>query len=261
MLVHGFTGTWHLWLPVLAPLAARFDVLAPTLAGHHGGPPVQLSGPFTLADGARWIEQELDQQGIDSAHLVGSSLGGALSLELAKRGRARSVLAISPGFEWLPGDPVGPAIAKKFRAQHARTHRSENRLERLMRSAVIRRYALRNSMRHGEQVPPEEAVAMARASLRCSIAEQILDAIESGNTALDGLNEVTAPTLVAWPEHDRVAPQGRHSKRFVAEIPDVTFRVLEGAGHLPMYDEPTAVAAMISDWVDHAVALRAVAST
>ena len=34
--------------------------------------------------------------GFDSAHLAGNSLGGWIALELARRGRARTVTAISP---------------------------------------------------------------------------------------------------------------------------------------------------------------------
>lgn len=39
VLLHGFTGTWRHWRPLLAELAARYEVIAPTLAGHDGGPP------------------------------------------------------------------------------------------------------------------------------------------------------------------------------------------------------------------------------
>ena len=42
----------------------------------------------------------IDELGVDTAHFVGNSMGGALSLEMAKRGRARSVVAISPGGGW-----------------------------------------------------------------------------------------------------------------------------------------------------------------
>ena len=41
VLLHGFTATWRCWLPVLPDLVARYDVFAPTLTGHDGGPPVE----------------------------------------------------------------------------------------------------------------------------------------------------------------------------------------------------------------------------
>jgi pimeloyl-ACP methyl ester carboxylesterase len=40
LLLHGFTDTWRTWELVLPVLEARHDVLAVTLAGHAGGPPL-----------------------------------------------------------------------------------------------------------------------------------------------------------------------------------------------------------------------------
>ena len=47
LLLHGFTGAWHHWRPLLGDLVARYEVIAPTLAGHDGGPPYEarLSAP------------------------------------------------------------------------------------------------------------------------------------------------------------------------------------------------------------------------
>ncbi len=38
--LHGFTDTWRTWELVLPALERRHDVLAPTLPGHAGGPPI-----------------------------------------------------------------------------------------------------------------------------------------------------------------------------------------------------------------------------
>jgi len=103
VLIHGFTATWRCWLPVLGLLVPRFEVIAPTLHGHDGGPP-SPPGAETLAQAADHFESLLDGLGVGTAHLAGNSLGGALALELAKRGRARSVVAISPGGGWRPDD-------------------------------------------------------------------------------------------------------------------------------------------------------------
>src|SRR6266852_1038392 len=88
VLLHGFTGIWQHWRPVLAELVTRFEVIAPTLAGHDGGPPFPSDGPLTLHAAADSLERHLDELGVDSAHLVGNSMGGALAIELAARGRA-----------------------------------------------------------------------------------------------------------------------------------------------------------------------------
>ena len=96
LLLHGFTGAWHHWRPLLGDLVARHEVIAPTLAGHDGGPPYEARNPMTFHGAADHLERHLDEIAVDTAHVVGNSLGGALALELAKRGRARSVVALAP---------------------------------------------------------------------------------------------------------------------------------------------------------------------
>lgn len=250
VLLHGFTATWRCWLPVLAELAARYDVLAPTLTGHDGGPPATPDQQHTLAAAADHVEAELDGQGVGTAHLVGNSLGGALALELAKRGRARSVVALSPGGGWTHGHPEGERIERFFRRQLRLTRATQGRLELVMRRPAGRRLALRDIVRRGEQLPPSEAVAMARSSIRCSVVEDVFAAIRSGEGLMRDLDRVAVPTLVAWAEHDRVLPLEHHAPRFRAEIPGVAFRVLPGVGHVPMSDDPRLVVDTIVGWVE-----------
>ena len=112
LLLHGFTGTWRHWEPLLAPLAARYEVIAPTLVGHDGADPYPSEKPVTMEDSADSLEVHLDSIGVDSAHIVGNSMGGALALELAKRGRARSVVALAPAGGWTPGDGEARRLAR-----------------------------------------------------------------------------------------------------------------------------------------------------
>ena len=83
-------------------LEREHDVLAPTLTGHVGGPPI--AGEVTdalLADG---VERAMDEAGFETAHIVGNSLGGFVALQLAARGRAASVVALAPAGGWAADD-------------------------------------------------------------------------------------------------------------------------------------------------------------
>jgi pimeloyl-ACP methyl ester carboxylesterase len=250
VLLHGFTATWRCWLPVLPGLVARYDVLAPTLTGHDGGPAAVPGQQHDLPSAAAHVERELDEQGIDTAHIVGNSMGGTLALELAKRGRARSIVGLSPGGGWLLGDPEGPRIEKFFRRQLKMTRASRKRTEQIMRRPLIRRMALRDITRRGELLPPAEAVRLARSSLACTVVDDVFAAMRSGSGLLQDLDQVTVPTLIAWAEHDRILPLERHAPRFRSEIPGVTFRVLPDVGHVPMSDDPELVTSTIVDWVE-----------
>jgi pimeloyl-ACP methyl ester carboxylesterase len=97
VLLHGFLDTWRVWELVLPALEREHDVLAPTLAGHAGGPPLPEIAAGALADA---VERAMDGAGFATAHVAGNSLGGHVALQLAARGRARTVVAFAPAGGW-----------------------------------------------------------------------------------------------------------------------------------------------------------------
>ena len=96
--LHGFTDTWRTWELVLPVLERHHDVLAPTLPGHAGGP--LLASDAGIADVADAVERLMDEAELATAHIVGNSLGGYVALHLAARGRAKSVVVLSPAGGW-----------------------------------------------------------------------------------------------------------------------------------------------------------------
>jgi pimeloyl-ACP methyl ester carboxylesterase len=61
----------------------------------------------------------MDAAGFASAHLVGNPLGGWIALEPAKRGRARTVVALSPAGGCTNGSPQEKRISRSIRMGHA----------------------------------------------------------------------------------------------------------------------------------------------
>jgi pimeloyl-ACP methyl ester carboxylesterase len=258
VLLHGFTGTWHHWRPLLGDLAARYEVIAPTLSGHAGGPPFPLDGPLTMAAATDSLVEHLDEIGVDSAHFVGNSMGGALALELAKRGRARSVVALAPGGGWTEGDGEAKRLARFFTRQIRITRAAAPRIAYVMRRPARRRLALRDVMRHGELVSPADAIDMALRSLRCSVTDVVISALRADRgIALENLDRIACPVLLASPQFDRILPPARHAPRLRREIPGVESRVLAGCGHVPMWDDTRLVLQTITEFVDRHVAAPA----
>src|SRR5919204_5898988 len=104
--------TWRTWELVLPSLERRHEVLAPTLAGHAGGPPIEGSlTDQTLVEG---VERAMDEAGLERAHLVGNSLGGYVALQLAARGRADTVVAPVPAGGWAPDDESYRDVLQHF---------------------------------------------------------------------------------------------------------------------------------------------------
>jgi pimeloyl-ACP methyl ester carboxylesterase len=96
LLLHGLGCSIREFRAVLPQLADRYDVLALDLPGHGGSPafPRGMRPDITALTDA--VQQELDGQGIGRPNVLGVSLGGRIALELARRQRARSVVAIGP---------------------------------------------------------------------------------------------------------------------------------------------------------------------
>jgi pimeloyl-ACP methyl ester carboxylesterase len=261
VLLHGLTGTWHHWRPLLGELAARYEVIAPTLAGHDGGPPFPSNLPMTFAASADSVEGHLDELGVDTAHFVGNSLGGWLALELAKRGRARSVVALAPAGGWSDGDGEAQRLADFF-ARSIRIARATARITpTIMKRPSSRKIALRDVMRHGELVAPADAVDIARALARCAVSQVTIDALRADSgLALRDLDRISCPVLLASPQHDRILPAERHAPRLQREIPGVESRTLPDCGHIPMWDASRLLVQMISEFVDRHTVVAAAAS-
>jgi pimeloyl-ACP methyl ester carboxylesterase len=251
VLLHGFTGHWRHWKPVLADLAARYEVIAPTLSGHHGGPAYPSGMRLDkVADAGDSLERHLDELGVGTAHFVGNSMGGSLALELAKRGRARSVVAFSPGGGWELGGPEPQRIARFFARQMRMVRISRKQIPGLMRRPRARKLAMRDIMRHGELMSPADAVDVSLDPLDCTVVNDVLTSLRAGRAHVEDLDQVAAPALIAWAELDRILPLATCSARFKREIPHAEFRVLPRVGHVPMWDDTRLVVNTITDWVE-----------
>ena len=208
---------------------------------------------MTFAAAGDSVESHLDELGVETAHLVGNSLGGALALELAKRGRARSVVALAPAGGWSDGDGEARRLARFFAQQTRAARMTARAIPTVMSRPRSRRFAMRDIMRHGERMSAAEAVDMARSSARCTVSEAAIAALRADNgLALHDLDRIRCPVLLASPEFDRVLPAERHAPRFRREIPDVEWRTLPDCGHVPMWDATGPLVQMIGELVDRA---------
>jgi pimeloyl-ACP methyl ester carboxylesterase len=248
VLLHGFTGTWRVWLPVIPQLAERFDVFVPTLGGHCGADPWQDGTEPTIAALADLAEAELDSAGIETAHLAGNSLGGWLAFELAKRGRARSAVGIAPAGGWQRGDEKEEhRLTAFFKRTHRLTGLAYPHVKSLVTRPGLRKLMFRDVVQHGERIRSGDAAHMMQGVLECSIFFDFMDAVMRDGPAT-GLDTITCPVLIAWPEHDKIFPPERYAERYKAAIPGSELVELPGCGHVPMWDDPDLIARTIGDF-------------
>jgi pimeloyl-ACP methyl ester carboxylesterase len=241
--LHGFTDTWRIWELILPALERRHDVLALTLAGHAGGPPIE--GEVTDSVLADAVERAMDEAGFDTAHLVGNSLGGFVALQLAARGRARSVVALAPAGGWAARDESYKALLAlqadllhmvKAAAPHAET---------ILSTPEGRRRATRLVTVNFEHIPAELLAHQTRGAAACDAALRLIDHAYRVGWSLDP-QRITCPVRVVWGADDRLLPWPSAATRLREEwLPHADWVVLDGVGHCPQLDVPLETSELI----------------
>lgn len=254
VLLHGFTDTWRAWTTVLPELERHHDVYAPTLPGHAGAD--ALEGKLSWDGLLDAIEQGIDAQGFHgTVHLAGNSLGGWLALELAVRGRARSVVALCPGGGWEHGSKEGARVARYFKQTGRMLGLAAGRAELLAGRPGLRKLALRDLVADPAKVPPAEAAHLIRSAAACAMREDMVALTLEEH--FGDLGPIECPVRVAWGTEDRLLPPTRYSSRLRTLLPQAEFTDLPGLGHLPMWDDPALVARTVLEVTQAADAARA----
>ncbi|MFC4128482.1 alpha/beta fold hydrolase [Nocardia rhizosphaerae] len=236
LLLHGVTMSTRAWGELLPALRLRHEVLAPTLRGHRGGPPAGR-GPARVRELVDDTERLLDEKGWETAHLVGNSLGGWIAVELARRGRARSVCALSPAGFWEPGTAT-QTHGTTILGRAARLAAVTRPLAAVgLAVPVVRRAALHPIADRGERLSRTAATEIVNDLVGCTVTADILASTEQ----IAPLDPLPCPMTLAWSEHDRILPLGVNGAIARQRIPGARFEVLTGVGHVPMIDDPLRV--------------------
>lgn len=245
VLVHGIGGSWRNFGPVIPALEARHEVLAVGLLGHHPSQPFAPGVRPSVSSLVDGVESAMDRAGLAGAHLVGNSLGGWVVLELAKRGRARSVVALSPGGGFVPGSLVADLTALRLLFEHRVTARLlASRAERWTSRPGLRRLLFTGAFARPDRLAAGEAADLLRSFGGATGFVDLLRAIKHDGPLAD-LERISAPVMIAWGTRDRVLPLRHFAPILRDGIPGCEFRELPGLGHVPMVDAPELVADLI----------------
>jgi len=194
VLLHGITASTDWWRPTIAALEADHDVHVVRLPG------------FRYREGATWLRDWLEREGLGPATLVGHSMGGTTALQVAADAPelVDGLALIAPAGIFATNAP------RRYVLPVARSVGASPR-----RLALLARDALR--------VGPVRLWKVGSDLLASDIA--------------DTLRRVSVPTLIVWGADDRLLPPTLGGV-FSAEIPDSRLVVLDRCGHVPMLDAP-----------------------
>ena len=243
VLLHGFTGSWRVWELVLGDLERHHDVLAPTLPGHAGGPPI--GDRVTTDEILDGVERMLDDAGFHTAHLVGNSLGGYIALRLAQRGRAESVVALAPAGGWAAGDPALAQTLAWFTEWQAAFRAIAGYVDAVVATAEGRRRATAVLTTRFDHIPPALVAHVINASAFCPGTQPLIDAALREGYHLDA-ERITCPVRVVWGVEDALLPWPSSAARYRHDwLPHADWVELDGVGHCPQLDVPLETAQLI----------------
>ncbi len=241
--LHGFTDTWRTWELTLPMLQAQHDVLASTLPGHAGGPP--LDGRVDEDRIADLLEEAMDAAGFVTAHLVGNSLGGYLALRLAARGRARTVVALAPAGGWAEGDHSYRETLRYFAKMNQLVRQAAPYADQIAATRDGRRRATEAITTNFEHIPPELVAHLIAGAAGCEAAGALIEHAAEHGYHLQA-DRIDCPVRIVWGTADRLLAWPSAAVRYrTSWLPHADWVELDGVGHAPQLDVPLETAQLI----------------
>lgn len=230
--------------PVLDRLAADHEVVSVDLPGF-GGSKLPAGLTPDPVGYATWLRDFTTDLGLTRPHVVGNSLGGAIALELGRRGDAAAVTAFSPiGFWDSPGEMWCRTLVGGAHSVLQTTWPGASVATRL---APVRTLLMSAMVGRPWRIDVHEA-------------RGALDALAHGpgfHDALDGFRNYRwredsdlgdlprIPVTIAWGTRDVLLPHRTQASRARTTLKDATHVSLPGCGHVPFSDDPDLCARVI----------------
>jgi pimeloyl-ACP methyl ester carboxylesterase len=226
-------------LPMLADLAHRYEVVAPSHPGFGGS---ELPKSFRNVDDLAYYYLDfLEQQRLEDVILLGVSFGAWVAAELAIKSGNR-----------LSGLVLADAVGAKFEGPNVREIADLFSVPQYEQHQYLYESAARRKKNFAE-LPDETLIKLARnfESLALFGWSPTLH-----NPRLAGrLRRIDIPTLVLWGANDRVVPP-TYGRAFAERIPGAVFKLIDRAGHYAHVEQPGEFIAAVDHFVEGLPASR-----
>lgn len=261
VMLHGFSGSKTNWLRLAQSMGGdisvddtsteatldatsdvtpdKYRIIAPDLLGH-GENQQDLMASYHIADQVVFVNKLMSALKVESFHLVGNSMGGAISSLYAARhpDQVLSVTLISPaGVHDAPSE-MDEIIAKGSNPLIAET---EAEFYGILNFVMEKKPFIPDSIARAEA---ERAVA--RADINKKIFKDIRSDLELG---LDKeFEKIKAPTLIIWGANDRVINAANIDK-YAQLIAGAKKAIFPEIGHVAMIEDPQHTAQVMGDFL------------
>ena len=243
--VHGLGGRWQNWLLNIPAFMDTHRCIALDLPGF--GESEMPAEEISIRGYAKVLDALLVELGVDSAVLVGNSMGGFISAELAisfstRVERLVLVSAAGLSIEYRKHQPL-LTFARLFAAGATWVGA---RGRGVVTRPRLRRAALQLVVRYPEKLSP----ALTYELIRGTGAPGFIDAMNAllNYSFRDHLSKIDVPVLIVWGRNDMLVPRG-DAREFAELIGDNARReMFDDTGHIPMLERPTRFNALVADF-------------
>ncbi|WP_052863001.1 acetoin dehydrogenase dihydrolipoyllysine-residue acetyltransferase subunit [Streptomyces niger] len=240
VLVHGYGGDKNSWLFVQEPLSEGRTVHALDLPGH--GDSAKDVGDGSLATLADTVTGFLDALGVQRAHLVGHSMGGAVVTAAAAAApeRVRSLTLVSPaGY----GPEIDASYLRGFASAASRRELKPHLLKLFADPGLVNRQLVDDLLKYKRLDGVDGALR--------TLLGTLLDGDEPALDVAPLLARTTVPTVVVWGRADQVIPVS-NAESSDALKQHATVHVVDEAGHMAQMETPAAVVSAVQEAVQKA---------
>jgi pimeloyl-ACP methyl ester carboxylesterase len=250
LLIHGMAGSSHTWRAIMPQLSKKYRVIAPDLLGH--GQSAKPRTDYSLGAFAVCLRDLLDELEVESATVVGHSLGGGIAMQFLYQhpDYCRRLVLISSG-------GLGPDVGWILRLLAAPG--AELVMPAIAPSPVLR---AGNSVRSwlsslGLRSPRGAEIWNAYSSFsdrqtRDAFLRTLRSVVDYRGQSVSALNRLQVradlPTLAIWGEEDTIIPVD-HAYSALQARPDCRVEVLPGVGHFAHVEAPTEVVDLIDEFI------------
>jgi pimeloyl-ACP methyl ester carboxylesterase len=236
--IHGLSGCWQNWLENIPYFARDHRIIAMDLPGFgESEMPVE---PISIKGYGATMDELMTELGIDTAQIVGNSMGGFIGAELAIQYPARVERLVLVAAAGLSVEYI------RTQRKHGIRHQAENIVffnlgwiasrshtvaaRRRLRSALLLLVAA-----HPGKLPPALTIEQVKGSGKPGFS----DALEAmfHYPLRDRLEKIGCPTFIVWGDKDRLVPV-RDAAVFEKLIPDARAVIYKDTGHVTMMERP-----------------------
>jgi pimeloyl-ACP methyl ester carboxylesterase len=242
LLIMGLGYPSDLWHRTRPMLAARYRTIA--LDNRGVGRSDASLGPYSIALMAEDARAVLDAAGVQSAHIVGVSMGGMVAQEFALQypQRVRSLILGCTQAGGLHAVPAAPDVLMALMSQpNLAPDNAAEVFIPILYDAATPRERIEEDMAILRKWPPSPATFAAQ--LQAIVAWE----------AYQRLPGIAAPTLIIHGASDRLIPP-RNGELIAARIPQAKLVTIPHAGHMLATDQPEATHRALAEFlaqVDH----------